>query len=173
MEIIYNKNSFDNAVEVDNYPWGYKFKTKRRYWIETTKRGDRVCYQTLNPKTDKWCAVKKSTYSAVKVLYFDENNHVKSYGISLGWSDAKKVHKFEKTVDTEKLSEEQRMKICEAKAINHVNSKVEVVFSNVTMMSDEEREARDLEQKEVKDKLNRYANHVYNQCLIKNNLGGE
>ena len=65
MDIIYNKDSFENAVEVDNYPWGYKFKTKRRYWIETTKRGDRVCYQTLNPKTDKWCAVKKSIYSAV------------------------------------------------------------------------------------------------------------
>ena len=47
MNIIYNKDSFDNAIEVDNYPWGFKFKTKRRYWIETTKRGDRLCFQTL------------------------------------------------------------------------------------------------------------------------------
>ena len=66
MTIIYNKDAADNAVTVDNYPWGYTLKTKRKYWIETTKRGDRLCYQTLNPKTDKWCAVKKSTYAVSK-----------------------------------------------------------------------------------------------------------
>jgi hypothetical protein len=48
-------------------------RTKRKYWIETTKRGDRLCYQTLNPKTDKWCAVKKSTYAGIKVLYENED----------------------------------------------------------------------------------------------------
>ena len=48
MEIIYNKDSFENAIEVNNYTWAYKLKTDRRYWIETTSRGDRLCYQTLN-----------------------------------------------------------------------------------------------------------------------------
>ena len=27
---IYNKDSFDNALEVSNYPWGFRLKTKRR-----------------------------------------------------------------------------------------------------------------------------------------------
>ena len=57
---VYDKNSFDNALEVSNYPWGFRLKTKRRTWIETDKnKGDRVCFCTLNPKTNKWCAVKK------------------------------------------------------------------------------------------------------------------
>ena len=74
---IYNKDSFENAVEVNNYPWGFRLKTKRRTWIETDKnKGDRVCFCTLNPKTNKWCAVKKSTYNAVDVLLIDEkDNH--------------------------------------------------------------------------------------------------
>ena len=59
---VYNKDSFEYAVEVSNYPWGFRLKTKRRTWIETDKnKGDRVCFRTLNPKTNKWCAVKKST----------------------------------------------------------------------------------------------------------------
>ena len=173
MKLIYNKDSFTNAVEVDNYPWGYRLKTKRRYWVETTKRGDRVCYRTLNPKTDNWCAVKRSTYDAVLLLYFDENNHVKSYGISLGWSDASAVHRFEKTVDVEKLSDDQRKKICEAKTINHVNSKIKVSFSNVSSMSDEEKKAKDKEQEEIQAKINLYANHVYGKYLVKNNLATE
>ena len=170
MEIIYNKDSFENAVEVSNYPWGYKLKTDRRYWIETTSRGDRLCYQTLNPKTGKWCKVKKSTYSGVKVLYFDENNHVKTYSINLGYSDSKEVHKFIKAVDVEKLSNEQNKKLCEAKTINYVNSKIEVSFTNVTMMSEEEKNAHKEESEADKAKINAYANHIYSQCLTKNNL---
>ena len=34
---IYNKDSFENAIEVSNYPWGFRLKTKRRTWIETNK----------------------------------------------------------------------------------------------------------------------------------------
>jgi len=173
VKLIYNKDSFTNAVEVDNYPWGYRLKTKRRYWVETTKRGDRVCYRTLNPKTDNWCAVKKSTYEAVLLLCLnEENNHVGHYGISLH-SDASAVHRFEKTVDVEKLSDDQRKKICEAKTINHVNSKIKVSFSNVSSMSDEEKKAKDKEQEEIQAKINLYANHVYGKCLAKNNLATE
>jgi hypothetical protein len=75
--IIYNKDSFDNAVEVDNYPWGFKLKTRRRYWIETKKnRGDRFCYSTLNPKTNKWCKPKKSTYTTLGFLFEEPNGHI-------------------------------------------------------------------------------------------------
>ena len=171
MNIIYNKDSFDNAIEVDNYPWGFKFKTKRRYWIETTKRGDRLCFQTLNPKTDKWCKVKKSTYESIELLYINDDGHVKTTG--LGKYNSKAVYKFEKRIDVEKLNTNQRKKLCEAKAINHVMKNVKVSFTNVTMMSAEERAERDEKNDRIKKQINTAINHAYNGCLIKNDLVGE
>ena len=44
--VIYNKDAADNAVVVEDYPWGYKLRTKRKYWIETTKRGAISKYDT-------------------------------------------------------------------------------------------------------------------------------
>ena len=82
-------------LEVSNYPWGFRLKTKRRTWIETNKtKGDRVCFSTLNPKTDKWCAVKKSTYNAVDVLLIDENEHIKSIGLWKYGTNEKDLENF-------------------------------------------------------------------------------
>ena len=68
---VYNKNSFENAVEVSNYPWGFRLKTKRRTWIETDKnKGDRVCFRTLNPKTNKWCAVNRINNLTFNLSFF-------------------------------------------------------------------------------------------------------
>jgi len=168
--IIYNKDSADNAVVVDNYPWGYKLRTKRKYWIETTKRGDRLCYQTLNPKTDKWCAVKKSTYSGIEVLYENEDGHIKTIGLDPQWATKESLAHFQKNVDVTKLTDAQRAKICEAKTILHVNKFVKVEITNVTMMDPEEKAKKDAEQEEIKEKLNNFANHVYGKCLVKNGL---
>ena len=35
---IYNHTTFENGYEVDNYPWGFRLKTKVRYWIETNDK---------------------------------------------------------------------------------------------------------------------------------------
>ena len=64
---IYNAVDFDTAIEVDNYPWGFRLKTKVKYWVESNNKGDRLIKQTLNPKTNKWCAVKKSIYILMKI----------------------------------------------------------------------------------------------------------
>ena len=64
---IYNKDSFENSVEVDNYPYGFK-KTNKRFWLETNKRGTRLVSSTKNPKSGEWNKVKTSTYSEVGVL---------------------------------------------------------------------------------------------------------
>ena len=69
-----------NATESDpilvgNYPYG-RLRTNIRYWVETTKRGDRFCSQTLNPKTNQWNKPKKSTYCDVIHLIIDNNGHV-------------------------------------------------------------------------------------------------
>jgi len=67
---IYNKDSFENSVEVDNYPWGFK-KTSKRFWLETNKKGTRLVSSTKNPKTGEWCKAKTSTYSELGVLTSD------------------------------------------------------------------------------------------------------
>ena len=76
---IYNKDSFENSVEVDNYPWGFRLKTKKRYWIETNKKGSRLVSCTLNPKNNQWCKPKASTYLEVGVLtsqIIDDKNFI-------------------------------------------------------------------------------------------------
>lgn len=72
-----------SAYVVDDYPYGYNARTQIRYWIESAaKKGDRMCSQTLNPKTGRWNKPKKSTYSPVGVLFLDEIGHVKWTAIS-------------------------------------------------------------------------------------------
>jgi hypothetical protein len=46
---IYNAVDFDTAIEVDNYPWGFRLKTKVRYWIESNNKGDRFGVNLKNP----------------------------------------------------------------------------------------------------------------------------
>ena len=182
---IYDKNSFNNSLEVSNYPWGFRLKTKRRTWIETNKnQGDRVCYSTLNPKTDKWCAVKKSTYGAVYVLYFDENQHIKSLGVSK-CAYAKELEEFMSIIDCNSLSVLQKKQLERIKAIQKVMDKVTVSFSKVSEynLSDpldlirmrrdnnsDETKAREQEQDKVKSQISSAINSTYNQALIKNNL---
>ena len=170
MNVIYNKDAAENAVTVEDYPWGYKLRTKRKYWIETTKRGDRLCYQTLNPKTDKWCAVKKSTYSGIEVLYENEDGHIKTYGLDPQWATKEGLANFQKNVDETKLTDAQRAKICETKTILHCQKLVKVEIVNTTMMDQEEKAKRDAKQEEIKNKLNNYANHIYGECLVKNGI---
>lgn len=76
--ILTNHTSEETAYVVDDYPYGFRLRTKIRYWIETRENaGQRFCSQTLNPKTDKWNAAKKSTYSKTILLGLNsENGHV-------------------------------------------------------------------------------------------------
>ena len=66
---IHNKE--DNAFIVHNYPYGSK-RTDIKYWIESTKRGDRFVSMTLNPKTNQWNKPKKTTYNAVMIMTQEE-----------------------------------------------------------------------------------------------------
>ena len=183
---IYNKDSFDNALEVSNYSWGFRLKTKRRTWIETNKtKGDRVCFSTLNPKTDKWCAVKKSTYNAVDVLFVDENEHIKSIGLWKYGTNEKDLESFISKIDYNSLSLLQKKQIERIKAVNkvmkNVSFKVEKVseynlsdpLDLIRMRRDnnsEETKKREQEQNQIKGKIVNAINSTYNQSLIKNNL---
>jgi len=185
---IYNKDSFENAVEVNNYPWGFRLKTKRRTWIETDKnKGDRVCFCTLNPKTNKWCAVKKSTYNAVDVLLIDDNEHVKSIGVWKYGTSEKDLENFISKIDYNSLSLLQKKQIERIRAVNKVMEKVsfkieKVAEYNLSDPKDLERmrqdnnspetKAREQKQEQIKGKIVNAINNTYNQSLIKNNLKG-
>ena len=96
MKILKQHTSPETAYVVDDYPYGFRLRCKIRYWIETTKNGDRVCTQTTNPKrsTETWNKPKKSTYSDLMYLYLNEDDHVKSSGTSIEWTDLEKFEKF-------------------------------------------------------------------------------
>lgn len=84
MKYLYNHTSEETAYIVEDYPWGFRLRTKVRYWIESKKGfGQRFCIQTMNPKTGLWCAAKKATYSYLGIMFLDENNHVKWESVSL------------------------------------------------------------------------------------------
>lgn len=123
METIKDKHTNEQtALIVDNYPYGFRLKTKIRYWVETTKRGDRFVSQTLNPKTQEWNKPKKSTYCAVMVMAKDEKGYIRH--TSLYWStDREEILKFEEGIRDIELNELQKeqLKIIKAYSKTYEN----------------------------------------------------
>ena len=181
MNILYGHDNFENAYEVDNYPWGFRFKTKRRYWIETKKGfGDRLVFATLNPKNGKWCKPKAGTYDPVQVLAKNDEGHVIGYGLGL-WRKNEDIAEFLDKVDWKKLNELQQKKICEVRAINQVMKKVEFKVEVTEyvpgQMTDREKEiqaakeeARELKEKDDWKKINKAINNQYAVCLQQHKL---
>lgn len=86
----------ETAHVVADYPYGFRLRCQIRYWIETTKHGQRVVSQTTNPKRgDVWNKPKASTYSDFAVLYVDnETGHVKHDAIVFAYADEGKLDAF-------------------------------------------------------------------------------
>lgn len=72
--LLFGHDSEDTALYVDDYPYSFQLRTTIRYWIETTKHGDRMVSQTLNPKTDRWNKPKASTYVGLAFLTRNASN---------------------------------------------------------------------------------------------------
>lgn len=170
MNYIYNKDSFENSVEVDNYPWGFRLKTKKRYWVETNKRGSRFMSCTLNPKTNKWCKPKASIYEPVMVMTSEEKEGKTfiSYIQLDTFCNEKTIVEFTKKVDVEKLPLDAQKQICLLKAKNYAWKGVTVSF--VCNPKKEESEKMEAEKKQVEAYMVNKANKAYNVCLKKNNL---
>lgn len=91
----------ENAYIVESYPYGNK-RTQKKYWIETTKRGDRMCGMTLSPRTNLWNKPKKTTYSDVMVLVKNEIGHIKTFSWGTAYTEEESLNKFiEKVGDYE------------------------------------------------------------------------
>lgn len=118
-------DSEQNSLVIDDYPYGF-LRTQIRYWIETTNRGDRFVSQTLNPKTNKWNAPKKSTYQDVMVLIANGAGYVNSFSLRMN-DDVTKADAF-LTAFGEQLNKAQIRKIHAvkgwAKAMEHVTFSV-------------------------------------------------
>jgi len=105
---IFGHNNSNNAYVIDDYPYGFRERTKMRVWIETKPiKGDRMVTQTLNPKTQNWNKPKESTFNLIGALYLDDQNHIKWDGISQ-YSTKDQITKFVQEIGGEsKLNPEQ------------------------------------------------------------------
>ena len=170
MQYIYNKDSFENSVEVDNYPWGFRLKTKKRYWIETNKKGSRFMSCTLNPKNNQWCKPKASIYEPVMVMTSEvKEGKTFIHYIELNlYSNDKSIADFTNTINVQQLPLNSQKQICLLKAKNKAWEGVEVKFVCNTSKAESEK----LEQKKklVENYMINKANKLYNFCLKKNNL---
>lgn len=81
---LYGHTDPNNAYMVDDYPYGFKARTRIRYWLESGgSKGFRFVSQTEDPKKLRWNSPKKSTYARYAAcMYLDEKGHVQWRGIS-------------------------------------------------------------------------------------------
>jgi hypothetical protein len=79
-KILSGHTSPETAFVCADYPYGFKLRCKKRYWLETNNKGTRFCSQTTNPKVtsrEVWNKPKHSTYAEISgCMYLDENEHV-------------------------------------------------------------------------------------------------
>lgn len=123
METLKGHISPETAYIVDDYPYRFRLRTQIRYWIETTKHGQRFVSQTLNPKTGAWNKPKAGTYAEIKVMTRNpENGHIQHE--SLRYNDnEEKITDFV-TRHAEALDERAHQIIKRIRAHNRAMSKI-------------------------------------------------
>lgn len=95
MKTLSGHTNEEKAYVVEDYPYGFRLRTQIRYWIETTKHGQRFVSQTLNPKTGAWNKPKSSTYDEIKVMVLnEENGHIECESLRFNDSE-EKISRFE------------------------------------------------------------------------------
>lgn len=183
---LYAHTSQETAYVVDDYPWGFRLRTKIRYWIESKSAkngGQRFVSQTVNPKTGQWCAPKPSTYSPIVVMYLDEKDHI-HYDCLRIHDEAKIIQEFKET-HLAFMNEFQKEALREILAYNEVMKHVTFTVSPskhgpVSLFSQapediekrrliaEEQEENKKAKKETEDKINRAIGYHYhkNKTLI-------
>lgn len=168
MKLIYTAKCAETAHVVTDWPWGWTLKTEARFWIETTKHGDRFVQQTLNPKTGKWCKPKKQTYEAVLVLAITDQGKVTNVGIGKH-ADRDRIAAALETIDFEKLEPAQKKQVCKLNAWAEVMENVE--FTIAPRIADPVKRAEhEAEQARIGGKIAGAANHLAQQCMFKNGL---
>lgn len=90
MKTLTGHTNPESAYIVNDYPYGFRLRTKIRYWIETNKKGQRFMSQTLNPKTQEWNKAKAGTYSDILVMGLnDETQYMECESLRFNDSEEK------------------------------------------------------------------------------------
>lgn len=112
MQQLIGCNSQDTAHVVEDYPYGFRLRTKIRYWIESRKGyGQRFVSQTMNPKNGRWNKAKAGTYSNIIVMGIDEDTGFVTTKALGYWHDEKSIRSFADnyTLDAFQLDEARRL----------------------------------------------------------------
>ena len=150
MEFVFGCENEATAYVVDDYPYGFRLRTKIRYWVDTTKHGQRFCSQTLNPKTGNWNKPKKGIYIDIGFMTIDDKGHIGWTGFGAAYTNQDELDKFLEKVGTENLSEYQRNKVKWMRAIYKTREHIKVEIRPSGFLTPEEQDARDKEQEETK-----------------------
>jgi hypothetical protein len=130
-EMIQPQPTEQNPLTVEDYPYGWRQRTKAQYWTETTEYGQRIIFRTLNPKTQQWNKPKKGIYSDILVLYRNtENGHIENDGLSFAYCDEERLNKFLADFPEQTLSDYQRHKLIYLRAI--IKTRKHVTVKTVT-----------------------------------------
>lgn len=144
----------ESALVVDDYPYGRQIRTQIRYWLETTKNGDRFVSQTLNPKTGRWNKPKKSTYCEVGVIFIEpDTGYVRWTGLHLHATD-EGIERFRAATEG-KLSDAQKAKLARILGMKKVFEKVTFTVESNVQRTAEEQAEKDAEQVEINRRINR------------------
>ena len=112
IEVLKPQPTEQTPYTVQDYPYGFTQRTKAQYWIDTTTKGQRIIFRTLNPKTQQWNKVKPSVYSDILVLYKNlDNGHIENIGLSFTYDGEEDLTKFLSECSEATLSEYQQNKL--------------------------------------------------------------
>lgn len=149
---VLNLPTSENFILVTNYPYGFK-KTNARYWAETSKKGQRVVFQTQNPKTLIWNKPKKSTYDDLVVFYKENSTgHIKNTGLNFSYDGLEDLSQFLE-IFGEVLNDYQKKQLKVFKAIIETRKHISYKIVENDNLSELERKNKNIEDQEKLNKL--------------------
>ena len=96
VQMLVGCTSFESGHVSPDYPFGFRLRCQRREWLEYKRgHGYRFVTCTSNPKRPGlvWNKPHASTYTALAVMYLDEDDHVQWNGIHVG-TDEPSIDRF-------------------------------------------------------------------------------
>lgn len=127
---VYNSGA---KLSAENYPYG-RLKCTAYFSVESTKNGFRSIFQTINPKTGKLNAPKKSTYTAGKLPTTHAGGKIGFCGY-LSFNGSEEINKgLQFMADFHELftAEEVKNIAVTALMMSKVNAKAYVVYTGAS-----------------------------------------
>jgi len=137
----------DNPIIIDDYPYGFRLRTKIKYYMEENNKGTRLISQTLNPKTNEWNKPKASNYDEVSIIVKEkETGHISHLGLSFYDNVSENIPLLKECFDI--LTERQLEKLKHWIKIMYTNCFITCKVETITNENEER-----LKQEEEKHKI--------------------